>query len=170
MEELLEKASHKGSYAAVTFSKDTINRLVKFCNDNDIPNRLRSEKFHTTLLYSRKYLPEYEAQGKLDPVWEGKPTEFAVWKTQPKKDGGEPTRCLVLTYDCKELTDRHDELMGEHEAEYDFDQYHAHITLSYDIGSMKLKGLQDKIADIGKIEIVNEYGEDLNLDWSVDAS
>lgn len=170
MEELLEQESTKGSYAAVTFSKDTIKRLVAFCKDNDIPNMLRPEKFHTTLLYSRKHLPDYEAQGKIDPPWIGTPYRFDVWETQPKKDGGPVTRCLVMIYDSKELKARHNELMDEHEAEYDYKNYHPHITLSYNIGTMKIKGLEAKIKDIGDIEIVDEYGEDLKLDWAINAT
>ncbi len=170
MADLLLEESTKGSYAAVTFSDATVKRLVKFCADNNIPKALKPHKYHTTLLYSKKHLPDYEAQGKLKKPWIGTPARFDVWDTQPKKDGGETTRCLVLVYKCKALEDRHNELMDEHGATYDFDQYHSHITLSYDIGSLKIKGLTDKIGDIGDIEIVNEYGEDLNLDWAIDAS
>ena len=170
MEDLLKEEATKGSYAAVNFSKATVKRLVKFCVDNNIPNPLKPHKFHTTLLYSRKYLPDYEAQGALDEPWVGKPFRFDVWKTQPKKDGGEPSRCLVLIYKCKELEARHKKLMSDHDATYDYDNYHSHVTLSYDIGTMKIAGLVDKIGDIGNIEIVEEYGEDLQLDWSIDAA
>lgn len=170
MEELLLEESTKGSYAAVTFSKDTVKRLTQFCVENDIPNPLKPHKFHTTLLYSRKFLPDYEAQGKLDPPWIGTPYRFDVWETQPKKDGGPTSRCLVMIYESKELKARHVKLMDEHEAEFDFKTYNPHITLSYDIGNMKIKGITDKIKDIGDIEIVDEYGEDLKLDWAIDAS
>lgn len=170
MEDLLLEEKTKGSYAAVTFSKATVDRLTQFCVENDIPKPLNPSKFHTTLLYSRKYLPDYEAQGKIDPAWIGKPTGFDVWKTQPRKDGGEPSRCLVLLYECKELTKRHHDLMDEHEAEYDFKTYHSHITLSYNIGTMKIKGIEGKLKDLGDIEIVKEYGEDLQLDWAINAS
>lgn len=165
MEELLLEESLKGSYAAVKFSKATVKRLKQFCLDNDIPNPLRSDKFHTTLLYSRKHLPNYKAQGDIDPPWIGKPTGFDVWETQPKKDGGDPSRCLVLLYDCEELTNRHNELMKTHKAQYDHAEYHSHITLSYNIGNMKIKNLLDKLDDLGDIEIVSEYGEDLDLDY-----
>lgn len=170
MSDLLLEEQTKGTYAAVTFSADTVRRLVKFCKDNDIPNPLRPEKFHTTLLYSRKHLPDFEPLGKLDPPWIGTPAKFEIWDGQPIKDGGEPTKCLVLRFDCDKIVSRHNKMMKTHGATYDFDTYNPHITLSYNIGNIKAKAFSNNINDIGDIEIVNEYGEDLKLDWSISAA
>jgi hypothetical protein len=54
--------------------------------------------------------------------------------------------------------------MKLHKAEYDFDEYKCHITLSYDIGDFDYKKLNPKDF-VKSIEVVKEYQEDLNLDW-----
>jgi len=161
-----DKKENKGSYAAIRFNKDTIDGIKKYIKENDIPNHTKFDKMHTTLLYSRKYLPEYKPAGKLDKPMIGKGKGFEVWDSQPDNDG-HVAKCLVMCYDCPELVKRHEELMEEHGATYDFDDYKPHITFSYDVADMKHKDLPKFD---GKIEIVEEYGEDLNLDWAKDNS
>jgi len=58
-----DKKENKGSYAAIRFNKDTIDGIKKYIKENDIPNHTKFDKMHTTLLYSRKYLPEYKPAG-----------------------------------------------------------------------------------------------------------
>lgn len=160
---LVEKKKPDGTYAGVHFSDDTTKAIQKYCKENKIPNRTRLEKMHTTVLYSRKYLPDYEAAGKLDKPMVGTPTGFDVWESKPTKDNPKPKRCLVLEYDCPELDKRHKKLMKDHDALYDFDEYKTHITFSYDIGDMDIKDLPEFTH---KIEIVEEYSQDLDLDWA----
>lgn len=161
-----EKEEAKGSYAAVNFNKETIDGIKKYIKENDIPNHTKFDKMHTTLLYSRKYLPDYKPQGKLDKPMIGKGKGFEVWDSQPDDDG-HVAKCLVMCYDCPELVKRHKELMKEHGAAYDFDEYKPHITFSYDIGDLD----HDELPKFsGKIEIVEEYGEDLEQDWATDNS
>lgn len=159
---LNEKKQPDGTYAGVSFSKETINAIKQYIKDNNIPNGLRSDKMHTTVIYSRKYDPDFKALGKIDPPWTGTPTELDVWKTRPK-DGSEGSNCLVLQFKCEKLNERHEELMKQYNFTYDFPEYKTHISLSYDIGDMEWKSLP-KFE--GKIEIIDEYGEDLNLDWA----
>jgi hypothetical protein len=157
-----EKKEEKGTYAGVHFDKTTLNAIKKFIEDNDIPKPVPANKLHTTLLYSRKYLPEYKPAGKLEEPMIGKPSGFEKWPSQPD-DEGNVAMCLVLRYDCPELVDRHKSLMEEHDATYDFDEYKPHITLSYDVGDLQCKNIP---TFDGEIKIVEEYGEDLDLDWA----
>ena len=157
-----EAEKKKGSYAGVQFDADTTKRIKTFVIENKIPQRVPSNKLHSTVLYSKKYLPNYKAQGKLKTPIVGKPKKFSVWETQPD-EGGETANSLVLQYDAPELVARHKELMKEHDATYDF-QYKPHITLSYNIGDLDISKLDPK--DIGNINIVSEYGEDLDMDWA----
>lgn len=166
LQEKQEKKQPDGTYAAVNFSKETTDAIKKYIEENNIPNGLSEDKMHTTVIYSRKYDPKFEAQGKIDPPWIGKPTEFDVWKTRPK-DSGEGSNCLVLQFNCEELNKRHKELMDEYDFTYDFPEYKTHISFSYDIGSMDWKKLP-KFTH--KIEIVEEYGEDLDLDFAKKAT
>lgn len=163
-EVLFEKQEQKGTYAAVKFSKNTTKAIKDYIDENKIPTAVRSDRLHTTLLYSRTYCPDYTAQGKITPAWVGHPLEFEVWKTNG--DGDKPqSNCLVLRYECKELEARHKLLMKEHNASYDFPDYKPHITFSYDIGDLDPDSLPDVTKFLGNIEIVEEYGEDLDLDW-----
>jgi hypothetical protein len=150
----------KGTYAGVRFSEQTKHNIRTYIADNRIPRPLSVSKLHTTLLYSRKYCPDYEPLGMLDKPIIAKPAEWDVFMTRPTK--GEPTRCLVLKLFCPDLVARHMNLMGELQAEYDFLEYTPHISLSYNIGDYDINTLPPVDFDI---EIVEEYGKDLDLDW-----
>lgn len=158
-----EKESDKGTYAGVRFDEDTVNRVKAFAVENEIPNTVPKNKIHTTVLYSRKYLPDYSPQGVFTKPLVGKPSQFDVWESQPDEEG-DKSNCLILQYDCSDLVDRHKTLMDEHDAEFDYDEFKPHITLSYDIGDFDVKPLDPK--KIGDLNIVKEYGEDLDFNWA----
>lgn len=160
LQELMEKKTPDGTYAGVRYDKDGVKLLSKYAEENDIPNPLDPNKVHTTLLYSRKYCPDYEPAGKLDPPLKAKFDEMEVWPTQDKKNA------LVVTLDAPELVKRHKTLMKELDATYDFDEYKPHITLSYDVGVLDVDKLPDIRDTIKEIDIVEEYGEDLVTDWA----
>ena len=163
LKDVLLEQEEKGTYAAVRFGDDTKDNIESFINDNEIPNSVPRDKLHTTLLYSRKYCPDYSPPGNLEQPLEGTPTEFDVWKSQPDEEGNR-SNCLVMKYDCEDLVNRHNELMDEHGATFDFDEYRPHVTLSYDIGDMSIDNLNPD--SIGPINVVEEYGEDLNMNWA----
>lgn len=163
--EILEAAATKGTYAGTYFDAETVECVRKYIEENDIPKPVNVDKLHTTLLYSRKHLPNYEAAGEYDEPMVGKPVELVVWETQGDENR-EPANCLVLKYDCPELVARHKKLMKEHGATFDYVEYTPHITLSYDIGTMDIDKLSDVKKAIPKINIVEEYKEDLKLDWA----
>jgi hypothetical protein len=154
-----------GTYAGVKFSDDTVARIKTFIEENEIPQPVPDDKLHSTILYSRKYLPDFQAAGDLDEPYEGTPTEFDTWESQPDEDGIK-SNCLVLQYDCDPLIERHNTLMNDYGATFDFDEYKPHVTLSYNVGDLDLSNLNP--SDIGPINIINEYQEDLNLDWAKD--
>lgn len=162
---LAEAKEKKGTYAGTYFDNDTVTAVKKYIDDNNIPKPVSADKLHTTLLYSRKYLPDYEPAGEYDEPLEGKPLELVVWKTQGDENT-EPANCLVLKYDCPELVARHKQLMKDHGATFDYDEYTPHITLSYDIGDMDINDLPDVKKAIPRIGVAKEYGEDLKLDWA----
>lgn len=159
-----QKEEKPGTYAGVRFSPASVKALRKYAKDNGVPNRLPHENFHTTLLHSRKHLPDYEPAGDYDSPLKGKVTGIEIWQSRPDDDGN-TKNCLVLKYDCPELVARHEELMDEHNATYDFDEYKPHVTLSYDTGDFNSKDLP-KFED--ELEIVSEYKEDLKDSWADD--
>jgi len=161
LEEISEnKKTPDGTYASVHFNEDTINALNEYIENNNIPNPTNVKKIHSTLLYSRNYLPEYKPQGKLEPAWEGQFKHFSIFSANPKNSRG--GLVLVMEYACPEQSKRFDELMNIYDATYDFDEYKPHITLSYDIGDFDHK----KLPKFEKpLKIVEEKSEDLNLNW-----
>ena len=149
-----------GTYAAVKFNTDTNKAIHRYVHDNKLPNAVRPDQLHTTLIFSRTHMPAFVAVGKLSSAIRGVPTQLDVWNSA----GGE--RCLVLRYRCDALIERHNELMIAHNGTYDFAEYIPHITLSYDIGSMDISQLLNIHEYLNDIVIVEEYGEDLKLDWN----
>lgn len=163
--ELLEekRKAARGTYSGIKPSKESVEKLEAWMEKNKIPTPVKSNKLHVTILYSRKYLPNYKAAGKIDTPYKAKVKEFAVWKTTPEDPTEEKKNCLIVKLDCPELIKRHKLLMKEHGATFDYDDYTPHITLSYDIGDLNVK----KLATIDfDIEFDNEYQEDLNLNWA----
>jgi 2'-5' RNA ligase len=161
LQDLFEKAA-QGTYAGVYFSEQTKDAIEKYIKDNKIPNGVPRDKLHTTLLYSRKYLPNFKPRGQFAKPLEAEPLEFDVWQST----GDAPSRCLVLKISCPQLVDRHNHLMDKHKATYDFPEYIPHITLSYDIGDMEVDDFTDVKAAIPSVDIVQEYRETLDLDWA----
>lgn len=160
---LLESATTKGTYAGVRFSEHTVDNLIQLQGKLDVPNPIPYNKFHTTLLYSRKYLPEYKAFGKYTEPMQSNSSVFhlEIWKSS---ESGRA--CLVLLYGCKDLSMRHDDLMRQHEATFDFPDYRPHVTLSYDVGEWHPEVREVTFEDGSHIEVVEEYQEELNLDWA----
>jgi len=160
-----EFTENKGTYAAVRFSDDTLQNIKEFIDNNDIKNGLDTKDIHATLLYSRNHLPDYVPKG--DISYTASPSNFEVWESPANAFKDEITHCLVLLLDCDELKDRFSELMDEHDATYDFDEYKPHITLSYDVGKdFDITTLN--VSDIKDLQIVTEYSEELNLDKTFD--
>jgi len=149
---LYEMENDKGSYAAVTFSPETVEALKAFQYDNNIPNPLNPDEFHSTVMFSRKYIPTFKALGALQN-WTGR---FTGWDVFPSDDDN----ALVMKYECVELAERFDKIMSEYEATWDHEQFIPHVTLSYDIGDMDVKQLPKYD---GPIVLINEHAEDLDL-------
>ena len=160
---LTEVAQHKklGSYAGARYSSKSNSDIQQYIQKANIPNGVEPDSLHTTILYSTKHLPEFEPKGKYDPTIKATPIDIDVWPSQPD-DNGHVNNCLVLKLSAPDLVARHESLMDEHNATYSFDEYIPHVTLSYDIGDMDHKTLPKFTK---QLEIVEEYGEELNTDW-----
>lgn len=157
LEQLKKQSTPRGTYAAVKFCKDTTALIQDFCESTQIPNPVPVDDMHCTVIYSRKYLPEFQALGEIDPPNIATFKGFRVFPTS----SGEKV-ALVLELQSKFLHDRHQSIMKEHGATYDFDEYIPHITVSYDVGDFDPSTLDtDKLEDT-EFNIVSEYTEDLN--------
>jgi hypothetical protein len=163
LNEIAQRVNKKGTYAGVYFSKSSVNKIEQFCKEFGVNNALNPDKLHITLLYSRKFLPDYKALGKLETPIVAQPKQFVIWESHDEP----PTNCLVLKLDCPELVDRHKFLMKEHGAIYDHKRYNPHISLSYDIGDdFDLAEANKNLSKLSDIELTVEYQEVLKLDWA----
>lgn len=154
------KQEKTGTYAGVKYSDKTNKLINDYIKENKIPNP--TDKIHTTVLYSEKYLPDFTSQGKIDPPYIVTPGNFVIWETQPDEDG-ETSNCLVLKVECKQLAKRHKEIIEEHGAVDRHKEFKPHITLSYDAGDIDIKKLP-KLK--GELEVVNEYHQDIDENWA----
>lgn len=143
----------KGTYSGGKFTKFLNEGLISFSKQNNIPN-INNEP-HVTILFSRKHLPNYKGAGKVS--YKASVKDFHVFEGE--------TKVLVLTLESPDLVNRHNELMTEHEATYDFPEYIPHVTLSYDLGDYNIDNLNIEDLDDLDFTITEEYQEDLNLDW-----
>ena len=156
---LYEMTDNKGSYAAVSFDPTTVEGIKSYQYDNHIPHPLDADDFHSTVMFSKKYIPTFVPLGALDN-WSGR---FVKWGIFPSDD----ENALVLKYDCHQLSERFDEIIGKYGATWDHPSFIPHITLSYNIGDLDITKLPKYD---GPIILVNEYGEDLDLstNWADD--
>lgn len=152
-----------GTYAFVTLDTHTKQRLHQLTSELNLPNAVRPDKYHVTLLYSKKSLPEYEPKGVYHSPIIAEPGEYAVFLQDDDN-----TRCLVLKLECPVLVNHHKYLMARHGGEYDFPDYIPHVTLSYDIGSLDIDTLPPISKYLTEILLVEEFGEPLSDNWVVD--
>lgn len=158
---LIELTENKnGTYAGYKFDKDDLNKIEKWCKENKIPTPVSKNEMHTTILYSKKPCPNYKPLGKLSSPIKASIEEQEVWDTQDKK------RALVVKLNSPDMVKRHKQLMKEHKASFDYDEYKPHITLSYDVGKDFTLDKISKLKDsVGSIQAVEEYYEPLKDNW-----
>lgn len=167
--ELIETESTQqstGTYVGVKLDDSSLDSLVEFAKSNDIPNPLKRSDFHSTVVYSRKHLPDFDPVGNIDEPWIATPKGFDVWESKPNAYKDESTFCLVMEIDCPDMVKRHDHAREDHGATYDFDEYKPHITISYDVGKDFDKSNLEWSGE--PLKISNEYSEELNLNKKYD--
>lgn len=131
-----EDKEHKyGSYLSVKPDKESAQVLDDWNKTNKIPNALKQDDFHCTVIYSRKGIPSAKHYDMNLPI-NAKVGGLKVFNTPDGKN------CLVAKLNSKDLTAHHETIMNKYGAVYDFEKYNPHVTLSYDIGSFEIKDLK----------------------------
>jgi hypothetical protein len=143
-------ATPDGTYAGARFSAASKDAIAQYIKKHNIPNAPNPDSLHTTILYSRKFLPEFSAKGPYEPTIKAVPTGFESWPSQPDENGHRKN-CLVLTFDAPDLVKRHESLMDTHKATYDFDEYKPHVTFSYDAGDRN----PDRMPELGSFKRIS---------------
>lgn len=153
----LFEAPEDGTFAGVRFSDASVQALKEFADANQIPNQTPTEDYHSTLLFSHTPLPDYEPHGAYKSALTAIPKDATIF-------GEGDEKALVIVLDAPGLVKRHKYLMNKHpEATWDHDEYIPHVTLSYNAGDFDPNSLN--VADIGPLEFVEEYGDDIEPDW-----
>ena len=141
----------KGLYVAQKFDDETVERLVKLTEDLDIPNALEPHDFHTTILYSDRWVPYVleRKEVRLNDSGRGRVTTWVNHKG---------VKIAVLTFESEYLQERHDygRALG---ATHGFDTFDPHVTLSYDCGPLEFDQ-EVEIDLVGK----KEYSEVLDTE------
>lgn len=149
--------SMDGTYVSVRFNKKSNKVLADLRNELAVPNPLQSNKFHSTVLFSRKPIDVPLGTTKIHAYMTNS-LLLKEWK------GNNGKTALVATYESKYLTDSHNyfrALGGTH----DFPDYTPHITLSYDIGD-NVGMYNGKVIILNSSIIANkQIIEPLDLDW-----
>ena len=156
----LLEAPEDGTFAGVRFDNASADKLRNFTHDNNIPNPVPIEDFHSTLLFSHNPIPNYQPHGKLRTPLTAEPNDVKIW-------GEDDEKCLVVTLNCPKLVARHEQLMKQHpEATWDHPEYIPHVTLSYNVGDFDPHSID--VSQIGTLTIDEEYGDDIDPDWKKD--
>jgi hypothetical protein len=108
----------KGSYACVKLSTASSNKLYKWILKNNINSPVDSKTYHTTLAYSRKYIPGLEKMNPSLPIV-AKAVEWDLFDDNS----------LVLKLNSAELHKIFNEIidMG---ATYDYETFIPHLTVA----------------------------------------
>lgn len=142
----------KGTYVSAKFDDATLDLIESIQKELHLLNPTSRNDIHSTIVYSRVKIPFV---ANVEPTLVSTENHLELWDTKSGKT-------LVLKLNSPFLEKRHSysSILG---GTYDFPEYKAHITLSYDVGP--------QFIDVSKpinIPIVSthEIVEDLDLNWS----
>lgn len=150
--------NNNGTFVAVRFREDTRQLLYAYALLNGIPNPLDPEEYHSTVVYSRNHIDFEQPEFELVPIRHATPLAFDVFEGVID---GKKGNCCVLKINSEYMNDRHYYLRRYHNATHDFPDYHAHVTLSYDIGDFDVSKLRDIDVILPKLYLVSEFNEEL---------
>jgi hypothetical protein len=153
--------SKAGTYVAITYDNMCTKRLIDLCVMMDLPNIVRQEKIHTTLIYSTNYADNVLVNSECSYV--AIIDELDIFTS----DSG--IKCLVARLNCPHMNARHKELMNTYNFNHGFPEYIPHITLSYDIEDWdKFDYFNEYIKNTKLMYMMigtSEYTTDLDLNW-----
>lgn len=121
-------------YVCVDPDEHTKRTLALHTVDAGVPNAYSPMKMHCTLIYSMK--PTDPPRVNPGMVYQAR---FENWHVFDPRDG---KNVLVAKLTSPKLEARHQELMKDMGASYDFDKYLPHVTVSNDIGKFDITKLK----------------------------
>ncbi len=154
---VIRESEKPGLYVGVKFSPRTVQNLVQWCKDNNIPERTDPSGYHTTVILSPTRKFKYDPM-RWDPPLVVTPDLFALDLFGPERNK------LVLRYDCAVLEARHWLVRVEEKLPWEYPEYVPHITLSdfeHAFGGTKID-LNDLPVPDFPLQIVAEYVKDFD--------
>ena len=123
----MDRREH-GIYISCEYDRESLEPLIIWLKEHEIPYPVLPGQIHTTILYSRT------------PVNSIPAIEFSEWEIEPSHFDLFPLSCddcgdlkaLVLRLSSEELVDTHKELVARG-GSHDFPEYHPHLTVSYNV-------------------------------------
>jgi 2'-5' RNA ligase len=153
-----KKQTAGGTYAKVTPSAETVQRILSIAGQLNIPNLVGPSSLHTTVVYSRVVCDEIANINVHFPMHAaGK--SFRIFETE----SGE--RALVLELNSIRLHSLHDYCRIAYHATHDYPSYTPHITLSYDYPDIDLPS-SDMLQYFKDLEFDQFVVEPLNFEWT----
>lgn len=150
IEQLQEKnmSNHpNGTYISAKLTKKSQQVLDKFVSDHNIPNAADPKQYHSTIIYSRKGVPDAKSY-KFKLPFKAKVKEWKKFDTQLGKSG----KCLVAIMESPELEKAHKDIRKEYGATHDYPDFHPHVTVSYDYDGPLPKTVPDFKLEYGSTE------------------
>lgn len=151
---MIESKNISGIYAGVTFNDDTTAALGSYIEKNQISNSINPIDLHTTLISQDNITHNGILEQYSSILYEGTTIGLDIWETQIN------TKCLVLVFDCPELTLRHQLLIEKYNIVYKFSEFIPHITLSYNFTLDSVEHLSD-FSD--KIVMIEEFQKESDI-------
>ena len=143
------KDSHPdGTYIAAQLTKKSQKDLDYFVTEAQIPNAADPKQYHSTVIYSRKGVPDAKNY-KFKLPFKAKIKEWKKFDTQFGKSG----KCLVAIMDSPELEKAHKEIRETYGAQHGYPDYHPHVTVSYDYDGPLPKVIPNIELEYGSIQI-----------------
>lgn len=155
-----------GLYVAVQFSPESIEKIKTMIDELGVTNPIVPDELHTTVLYSKTPVDEFEflsaKQTPLDRPHTAFPVEFDVFDTD------EGAKCLVLLIFSPRLFLLHHSIKTATKSEPTHPSYRPHITLSYDCPNADEFLTKDPLTYISALDIVSITANDREEDWADD--
>jgi len=147
----------KGTYVCCNFNLETSEKIAGWCIANNIPAPLEHDKYHTTILYSRKPVEAVDIVSTFNNKMDFSVIGFKLFDFNEEQGAA-----LVLELDAPQLKTLHETLI-EAGGTHDYGSYTPHLTVSYhtpndlDVTTLKLPDF--------KVTTSGFSVEPLNLNW-----
>lgn len=149
------------TFAGYDFDDASKNALAKL--SDGLPNSTSKEDLHVTLIYSKKPIIMM-SHGRLANPIAVKVKSYSIFTTDKAEN------CLVLELDAPEVVARHNQIMEETGASYDYPVYRPHVTLSYDVGPDFDISTLPEVSTLPTLHLIREYARRLNPNWATKAA